>query len=368
MLIPNNCFFLLCLFGLFVVTLAQGEGTCEADDGTCQASPTTTTTTTTSSKASTKSKQLKTRSMRFFSQTSYCTSASSTSKDLYQHGGSAQAYRPNAALSSTVCSKSMAEDLPYKVSSWPFSRRTSRKGTAPTMDVTLHLWSCRPKTNDGDDDPKVSACACSPLVDVSSGKEGFGATPAGGTVEVWQTQPDGQYPSLHSSTNECRATIPVNEAGDAEFTTVAPGSTGFMAGLGPNGWDTSPYGPPVLHILVQASHHDPLLLDIPVMAHPKSLEERQFSLTAFDWRGLSWSKRRQGKKAALPFKVVSWSADTDKNHVDVSFNVFLQLRATEEEDASTLPEFCPSWYFLPGSFFLEPISVCARYLLDFFHL
>lgn len=348
----NNTFVLVCLLCIAVVALAQEEGTCDSNDGTCQASLST------PSKSSSKAKH-KTRSIRFFSQKSYCTSSTN---DLYQNGGSAQAYRPNAAISSTVCPKNMADDLPFKVSSWPFTRRTSRKGTAPTIDVNLHLWSCRPKNDE--DDGTVTGCACSPLTDIPSGVGLSGAA----MVEIWQTQPDGRYPPLHSQDDDCRATIPVNEQGDVQFSTVAPGSTGIMSGLGPRGWENSPYGPPVMHVLVKASHHHPLLLDVPVLIHPKTLEERPFSLSFFDWRGLSWSKRKKGK--ALPYKVVSWNADPERNHIEMALNVFLELQTTSGNDttATPAPEFCPSWHFLPGSFFLEPIAVCARHLLDFFQL
>lgn len=251
-MIRKQSFVLYVLLWIYAVAIAQEEGTCDASDGTCQASPST------SSRKSARVKH-QTRSMRFFSQTSYCTSSTN---GLYRNGGSAQAYRPNAAMSSTVCPKSIADELPFKVSSWPFTRRSSRKGTAPTIDVTLHLWSCRPKVDDSDG--KVTACACSPLTEFNSAHPNFVGT-AAATVEVWQTQPDGRYSSLHSKNDDCRATIPVNEQGDVEFSTVAPGSTGIMAGLGPRGWESFPYGPPVMHLLVKAPHHDPLLLDVPVL-------------------------------------------------------------------------------------------------------
>jgi hypothetical protein len=361
-MIRNRLFLFLLFSWLSMLPSEQvEERTCDAIDGTCQASSSSSTTTSTSVVSSTTSKQLQTRSIRFFSETSYCTS---TTKDLYQNNGSAQAYLPNTAISSTVCSKTMSDEVPYKVSSWPLSRRSNRKGTAPIMDVTLHLWSCRPKKNDNGNG-KVTTCACSPLTDVNNNIFLGGRKSA--TVEVWQAQPDGRYTSLHSKDDDCRATIPVNDQGDVEFSTVAPGSTGVMAGLGPWGWESSPYGPPVMHILVKVPHHNPLLLDLPILPHPKTLEERLFSLVSLDWRGLSWSKRRKG--VSLPYKLESWTADIGTNHINMKVNIFLELVA-DEANGSIIPtpDFCPSWYLLPGSFFLEPISVCARYLLDFFQL
>jgi hypothetical protein len=374
-MIRIRLFSLLYFFWLFFVFSSgqSEEVTCNAEDGTCPASSTVATTTSPTGRSNddatsltTTSQKHQTRSIRFFSQTSYC---SSTTKDLYQHSGSAQAYRPNAVVSSTVCPKSMANDVPYKVSSWPLLRHSSGKGTAPIMDVTLHLWSCRPKKRD-DGDEKVTACACSPLTDASSGHHNNlnnDMVRKSATVEVWHAQPDGRYTSLHSKDDNCRATVPVNDQGDVKFSTVAPGSTGMMAGLGPWGWDSSPYGPPVMHILVHAPYHNPLLLDLPILVHPKTLEERPFSLASLDWRGLSWSKHRKGP--SLPYKLMSWTVDAETNHIDMKVNIFLELLVDQNDNSTPpKPDFCPSWYLLPGSFFLEPISVCARYLLDFFQL
>jgi hypothetical protein len=331
---------LLIFLGILLIALGQEEKTCDAKDATCNAE---------SDLPETLSKKThKTRAVRFFSDTSYC--SSSSNKDLYSNGGSAQAYLKSSAISSTVCHKRVAEDHSYKVSSWPFTRHT--QGTAPSMDFTFHLWSCRPK------DEAVSACACSPLA-VGDG------TTNNAFVEIWQTLPNGYYSSLRDSEQSiCRATVPVNEQGDATFTTVAPGSSGIFSGLGP--FDAPPYGPPVIHVLVKVPHHDSLLLDLPVLPHPKTLEERNFSFSGFDWRGLAWSKQL---KEALPYKIVSWDSDVERNHVDIEVNIFLQLAAGEEEaKRSSTSEFCSSWYFLPASLFLQPIAICGKYLLDFFPL
>ncbi len=344
-----------------LITWCQDDRTCgTSKDETCQAASSASTTATTKMK-------LKTRSIRVFDQTTYCTSpGSGVTRDLYQHGGSAQAYRPNAAVSSTVCPKAMANEVPYKASSWPFTRRTTRKGSAPTLDITLHLWTCQPKL---DNNNVISTCACSPVA-ISESNEARTAM-----VEVWQTKPDGRYTSLRSSSDDqdCRATVPISEQGDVTFSTVAPGSTGIMAGLSPSsswfwwGGESSPYGPPTIHLLVQAPHHEALLLDLPVLLYPKTLEQRPFSFSSLEWRGLSWSRRRKQKNGngALPYKIVSWIPNKENNHIDVEINIFLKLAADE---TSSTPNFCPSSFFLPGSFFLQPIAVCARYLLDFFEL
>lgn len=280
-------------------------------------------------------------------------SSSSGNDHLYRHGGSAQAYKPNVPVSSTVCSSQVSKESKYKVSSWPLTRRTSRKGSAPTMHVTLQLWSCRNSdTSNSSSTPKTS-CKCNPLEDVE------GQT----TIEVWQTRPDGRYSPLKGNDDDCRATVPVSPNGSAKFVTVAPGSTGIMGGLGPRGWESSPYGSPVLHTLIRAPHHAPILLDIPALPHHKTLQERKFSMSGLDWRGIAWSRYTQSD---VPYNISSWVANKDRKQIDITVDIFLPL---VKKDVTPRVDFCPSpLYLLPSSFFLEPISMCARSLLDFFEL
>jgi hypothetical protein len=144
-----------------------------------------------------------------------------------------------------------------------------------------------------------------------------------------------------------------------------------MGGLGPGGTDFSPYGRPVIHVLAKEKNHRPLLVDIPLLPHHKTLEERQFSIGGADFRGLAWSRR--GKKNGSPYKITSWKPNKDDNHIDVEINLYLELAVGGDDDDSsnrstTSIDFCPTWYALPSSFFLEPIAVCAKSLLDFFKL
>ncbi len=280
-------------------------------------------------------------------------SSSSWVTNLYRHGGSAQAYKPNAQVSSAVCSPQVSKECKYKASSWPFTRRTTRRGTAPTMGVTFQLWSCRPKVGQNSSSPTTkTTCDCSPLQGVE------GQT----TVEVWQTRPDGRYSSLKGNGDDCRATVPVTHEGSVKFSTVAPGSTGVMGGLGPGGWENSPYGGPVLHTLIRAPYHAPMLLDIPTLPHHKTLKERKFSMSGLDWRGIAWSRYAQ---SAVPYNISSWFANKAKKHIDITIDIFLSF----VDEVTPQVDFCPSpLYLLPSSFFLEPISMCARSLLDFFEL
>ena len=184
---------------------------------------------------------------------------------------------------------------------------------------------------------------------------------ASSLVEIWQTRPDGRYSPLRQrvkGSDECRAQVPIGENGVAEFTTVAPGSTGVMGGIGPGGWEWSPYGPPVIHLLVRAAGHAPLLLDLPILVDPKTLEAKQFSMS--DFRGIGWVR---GKEGELPVKIRSWEAEVGKNRIALEVEVYVH---PSEKDQAIL---CESYlYGFPGSFFLEPMSVCAPSMLDFFAL
>ena len=315
---------------------------------------------------------------------SYCGSGSdsdsgetttTTTKDLYRYGGTAQAYKPGTAVSPNVCSETLSNESLYKVASWPFTRRTSK--TSPIMNFSLKLYGC--SSSNEDDSSHSSSCDCSPLVTTKT------------VVEIWQTRPDGLYGSPRNIKNnnnddECRATIPVDtRTGKAHFTTVAPGSTGIMGGLGPRSSDYWPYGPPVIHILVTTPPtsnenkndvllYAPLLLDLPALIHSTTLEQRSFSLSAFDWRGHAWSKRKQSKETVPPFDITSWNVNDEKNRIDIDVDIFLERIPPPVEGIATTttasaaePEFCPSFtYILPGALFLEPIAVCAKSLLDFF--
>ena len=273
---------------------------------------------------------------------SFCTAATW----LYGNGGSAQAYRSGAPLSNEVCSVDMAAKYRYKPSSWPLSRQSMREGSAPKLDVTLKVHSCEISMGE--------QCQCRFV----SGETSRGAA---SVVEIWQAKPNGRYSSLRSvmpDSNDCRAQVPLSDTGVAKFTTVAPGSTGVMGGLGPGGWEWSPYGPPKIHILVRASGQAPLLVDVPIMFNPKTLKPRNFFLG--DFRGAAWT---QGKPRENSMVIRSWKGDVAKNEIALEIDVYLQPSSLDQ------PAFCPSYiYGVPSSFFLEPISICASSMLDFFAL
>jgi hypothetical protein len=143
------------------------------------------------------------------------------------------------------------------------------------------------------------------------------------------------------------------------FETVAPGSVGAMGGLAPFG-DVMPFGAPVIHILVSSPGHSPALFDLPVIVSSGKTTLEQGRFRGPDLRGVAWVK--EGKES--PYEVVSWKGHKLSNSVEMEIDIFLA-----KSNNHYAPDFCPSLlYGLPSSFFLEPISICAPSMLDFFKL
>ncbi|CAJ1958758.1 unnamed protein product [Cylindrotheca closterium] len=316
-----HLFKLFLLVLILLVTITSSEDVCDAKEGDCPAdqdpSPVT----------NTAVEQVK----------GVCPRPSRT---IYSQGGTAQAYKPNAPLASTVCEPEAARQYKYKRASWNLSRRTFRKGTAPELDITIRFNSC---SNDS------KQCQCFKVERPSSPSD---------RVEVWQTRPDGRYSSLRSS-DECRAQVQMNDDGTIQFTTVAPGSSGLMGGLGPSGFDWSPYGPPVIHMLVQVTDHAPILLDVPILFRTGDLTPHGFSLG--DWRGQGWSKYRPRE---LVLSLTSWEPNVEENRIAIEYEISLQQTEGEKKNSANL---CESYLkMLPSSFYLEPIATCSKSILDFF--
>jgi len=230
-------------------------------------------------------------------------------RSIYSQSGTAQAYKPNAPLSSTVCEPEVSQQYKYKRASWNLSRKTFRKGTAPTLDITIRFNSCSQGKNNDD-------CQCYKVASPSLPSD---------RVEVWQTRPDGNYSSLRSS-DECRAQVQMNEHGEVKFTTVAPGSSGLMGGLGPSGFDWAPYGPPVIHMLVQLKDHSPILLDVPILVQRGDLTQKSFSLG--DWRGQGWMKYRPRQSLLT---LTSWEPNAEENRIVIEYEISLQQEEQEKK-------------------------------------
>lgn len=309
---------------------------------------------------------------------------------IYHQGGTAQAYKPDVPASTTICDPEAikSKKMRHKVSTWPYTK-SSRK-YPPVINLKLNLLRCSKedgkvqhagkeedgvKTKGGIEEE--SNCCCRPML--------AGPHHENTTIEIWQTRPDGSYASLRPGKDDdvCRAmwmgdvdppgsslfdsTVPPFSV---DFTTVAPGSTGSVGGLGPSKYDFFPYGPPVLHILVRPGFDglSPLLVDVPILPHHKTLEKMDFTWT--DWRGPSWVKKRSSKDDQPSFNISSWEPDLERHAIAVTVDLYLQ----EDEDVyasqmTTSKIMCPSFlYGLPHAFFLEPISVCGSFLLDYFDL
>lgn len=299
---------------------------------------------------------------------------------IYSEGGTAQAYKQNTPIKQTICEAEAIREtkMRHKVATWPYSR--SNRKVLPELKIKLNLLLCSdgkdPKQSTAGEGSEVdSDCCCRPLL---AGGGGGNAT-----IEIWQTRPDGTYSSLRQGNEEgdCRSSWIAGTSGEGggdsdnnphsvEFTTMAPGSTGSLGGLGPNHWEFAPYGPPMMHILVRPGFDGvrPLLVDVPVTIHHKTLQQREF--TWRDWRGPSWMKSR-GNPDQPSFNITSWEEELEAPSVTMEVDLFLR----EDKDfsfaytSSTSNLMCPSlFYGLPRSFFLEPISMCGRYMLDYFDL
>lgn len=251
---------------------------------------------------------------------------------FYSRDGSAQAYKPHAPVKSDVC---MNTSTKQRMATW-FLARSSRR-SAPQVKVGLQLQECTSN--------EESECCCTP--------RGKGDV----KIEIWQTKPDGRYSSITPGREEgvCRATLE-----HSSFTTLAPGSTGIMGGLGPSGWDFLPYGPPVIHMLFSGEHYEPLLVHLPII-FDRNLQPRSFG--GPDWRGPAHMTSKQpGEK----FSIESWNV-YENDTIEIEVNIF--LKPTKSSYKSLKSMMCQSnIYGLPSSFFLEPISVCATSMLDFFPL
>lgn len=328
---------------------------------------------------------------------------------MYQYGGTAQAYSPGAPLSDSVCDPQQYQNTPHRVAGWPFHRSNHR--SSPVVYLQINLWSCQVKDsasthpNDSskplsrsaaDESSNNSKCCCDPLKAGRAGEYTSDSVPSG-TIEIWQARPDGSYSSpraavtnsgsaynssyvYDTSQGDCRGRVHLERGSSSvSIITVAPGSTGALQGLGPNRWDCPPFGPPLLHLLATAPGHAPTLFDLPLLFHRKTLKRAKRSMLGGDWRGSAWMREDPPDR---PYDVRKWVGLPKQNRIEVNVNVYLtrlprppssssSTATSEKADGSSVSSslWCPSLlYGLPSSFFLEPIAVCARPLLDFFAL
>lgn len=272
------------------------------------------------------------------------TAEAAVGSSLYRHGGTAQAYKPNQPEKSVVCGGDYGSS-PHRVASSSYYRSTRK--TPPKIVLNVHLWNCG----------NFEDSCCRQLIKADSGT----------MVEVWQARPTGTYSSIRpgQEDGDCRAVQIVNETnlrqGKMSFDTYAPGSTGSLGGLGPSGWDTPPYGMPVIHAYISGPNHQSTLINVPLLMAKNTLKRSNFS--GRDWRGAAWTQHVQASK---PFSVSSWVEDTNKNTIEIVVDVQLYAKQGKSSNREAL---CQSRvYGLPSSFFVEPIAVCGKSLTDFFAL
>lgn len=282
---------------------------------------------------------------------------SSTRTSVYDDGGSAVSFRLLDSPNATVCSDGPRPPK-YRIANWMGRRATWKR--APRVTLNVELYGCKevyPSHSHAATEP--SSCCCSPI---------------SGSVHVWQTRPDGRYPSLSTSGNgksssslECRG----YQEGSSSFTfeTLAPGSVGLMGGLGPNGWDVPPYMGPVLHILASGfsmdnNNYAPVLVDVPLHPNPATLQPARF--VGPNLHGSAWVQR---PPATTRYVLSGWKALPDENRIEMTLRLYLAATTTNEDTMSTTNLLCPSWiYGLPGSFYTEPMALCAPALLQFLSL
>jgi hypothetical protein len=275
-------------------------------------------------------------------------------ESVYSNGGTAQAYKPSVKSQSTVCDPRVYRgeaSSKYKVASWPYSRTSWPSNQLPTLSLHVRLFSC-PVSKEASLSEREF---CQPLSTLE------------GRIEIWQARPDGTYSSLRPGVddNDCRASSPVS-SDTMTFHTVFPGSTGILGGLGPGGFDTMFYGPPTIHLLVSASSHSPVLVDVPFLVDVNTLQQKTFKWP--DWRGSAWIRN---KPAQPPFQFAGWDVSPDRSHVDVSINVYLSAAEGSQNGtrfAGRSPLCHSLFQLLPGAFFREPLGVCVPSILDFFSI
>ena len=177
------------------------------------------------------------------------------------------------------------------------------------------------------------------------------------TVEVWQPRPNGVYSSLSPNNEEgdCRATILPEDDGSFEFSTLAPGSTGLMGGLGPGVFDLALYGPPAMHFLVSAPGYEIFLGQLIVSSDVK------------DFTGTSMAGADSGEGTMHGIDIISKEKISGGG---IEIQIEINMQSIGEERHTNLNEaLCQSRILgLPQAFFLEPIALCAPVILDFFPL
>merc|ERR1740124_930861 len=316
--------------------------------------------------------------------------------------GSAQAYTPNAPIKNSVCdamTPTTKMHYNYKVTNRWSPWRSVQKPPAPIVKVHGRLIDVDADTGSG--------CRDDGLLFISENDEYA-------YVEAWQALPDGTYSSLlssartatgrappqHDGTGTCRARVPLlpsssshplaslrheNNHGQTPppisfaFETYAPGVTGVMAGLGPEGWDIPPWKAPVIHLLTWLEGYQLSLIEIPIIPYHDGGSAEAMYQHSFNWGKASfhWNHARDELDVTVDINMrqrlddnINRDGDGDGDKTDVASREHHNRLEADLRSALCQRHNDYSWWYpsSPQSFFMEPITLCRPYILDFFPL
>jgi len=310
--------------------------------------------------------------------------------------GSAQAYKPNAPINTSVC-KAMTTTTKshynYKVTNRWLPWRSVRKSPAPIVKVNGRLVDVDLEVDLNMD----SRCRDDGLAFIPDNDDSA-------HVEVWQALPDGTYSSLLSTSHApsqrqnhgykedgCRARVPLLQSSVSSnplsfvFETYAPGATGAMGGLGPGGWDIPPWKLPVIHILTWLDGYQLSLIEIPITPYGSEADVATTDngdstgtsyKRSFNWGEASFHWNHTGDELDVTVDIhmrrkhpngINEDYDDDNNIASRKDRYFLEadLRRTLCQRHSDYGWWYPS---SPQSFFMEPITLCRPFMLDLFPL
>ena len=315
---------------------------------------------------------IQTQEQELFKDSSLCSSSTDNQQHLatiYDGGLTAQSYKPDAPIKTSVCEASSSNS--HNVAHWPFWR--SKYGNVVSLVVHGNIYSC------------------------GKGSSLLHSSSSNVIMEVWQPSTDGTYSSLRSGIDEgaCRASVPINKTinnefsnlvGQVQYETLAPGSPGILGGLVPDSSrDYPPYAPGAVNMFLNIEGYHPLLgqLDMNSIEAWLLLKDSQgrFRFKGWDIRphaskskasvGLGGIEIRSVQKASRSGYDLAFEVGVDIYLVGEDQNIGMTSDPTTHESVSK-DVFCTSyWYFSfswISSFFREPIAVCFPSLLDFFAL
>jgi len=347
---------------LVIAQQNENDASCDGDDGICQG-------------GENKQQQQQQKPLKGSKLCSSSTNLSTLDHFYFEQGMSAQTYKPNTPIKSTVCEVDDSDDSiqsTYNVAYWSFWR--SSYNAAPKMIVTTNIYSC---------DPSISSLSFSASNEEEEEEEGVNGLIS---MEVWQPRADGTYSSLRPGIEEgdCRASVPIqqnnnynefsNILGHVQFTTLAPGSPGLLNGLIPHGSrDYPPYSNGNIQIYLNLDGYYPWLGQLSMIELDDILKNRSVvGRRPHDAKYINDKSSSSGNGGGGGIDIKSVT-QVSESLMQVEIDIFIEKRKSEEitssQDSSDI--FCSSrglFNWITSSFFKEPIAICFPSLLDFFQL